>query len=195
MRVNENLTLVDAGIFTDSDKRALTHDEGVRALALVPYIGIDNTGKALGFEPDVWKEHLNENPELRLSLEAATWQVVSDVGQTLVAKALGGDVNAMKFYLERKGGWKENKEVDFRATISLGDALKAAHAGRIDQVDATMEQHGIAGPKIIEGNQEVSDEGTVTKQKRTRKPKPKKSDQLRNHFRDQLAAGFRDRAK
>lgn len=95
----------------DGGKDLAEKIEKIRSLA--QFTDIDREiAAALGISHETWYSTIRKYPEISDAQNDAWQSTLLKVKASLLKKALNGDFNAQKLFLERKAGWREESKIE-----------------------------------------------------------------------------------
>ena len=86
----------------------LTEDQIIQVESLACTLTIDQIAEYFGICRTTFKEIRKRQPEIYDRYKKGKNRVISDVGNSLIQKAIKGDSTAQMFFLKTQGRWKES---------------------------------------------------------------------------------------
>ena len=92
------------------------------------HLPVEQQAAMMGVPLSTWRRYLQQNEDVKtaIALGQATFQI--DITAALINAAKRGNVDAQKFFLERKGGWNKVETASSKApedtAQEIADALK-----------------------------------------------------------------------
>lgn len=102
-------------------------------------MSMDQIGWILGMDTDAFLAFRKKYPEVRTIIKTNRHKMIAKVASSLIENANKmKDTNAQKFFLERKGGWWNKKQVEI--TGKNGQPITTANANITPATPMTPEQ-------------------------------------------------------
>ena len=88
---------------------------GEREIELIkehaPTLTVDHLAELLGVSRRTLYDIMDRQPEVKEAYQYAKVQTIHEVANSLISKAVSGDVGAMCFYLKTQGGYRETQVI------------------------------------------------------------------------------------
>ncbi len=97
---------------------------------------------ALSISEDTLKRRRDENPEIEAAFHRGRANTITAVANAVVERALNGDVQAQKLYLNSVAGWTKRVEVETKAPPVLNLILSSGSSALPNNVTDTPSRLG-----------------------------------------------------
>lgn len=101
----------------------LTDEQRDEVRVLAPYLTQELIADHLGISRSTFKRILKRDDETLALYKNARASVIAKISQTLIGKAIKGDMTAMIFFLKTQAGWRETNRTEHVLPGAASDAL------------------------------------------------------------------------